>query len=98
MRDEPGGFRQLQVGEVETWRYRATDQRIFTDLIQTGAEPVSRRHNTLKLFVRFGILAQFDRAVIPGGVDDVNEQGVAGIEMPHLIGSQAVKSRKIFSS
>lgn len=96
--NEPGAVRQFEVGEFETWRDRATDQSVFTDLIQTGAEPVPRGHHTLKLFTRFGILAQLHRAVIPGGIDDMNEQGVAGIEMPDLICSQAMKSRKIFSS
>ena len=96
--DEPGAFRQLEVGEIETWRDRAADQSVFTDRIQTGAEPMPRGHDTLKLFARFRILAQFHRAVIPGGIDDMNEQGVPGIEMPDLICSQAVKSRKIFSS
>jgi hypothetical protein len=55
------------------------------------------RHHPLELFARFRALAQFDHAVIPGGVDAVDEQGCPSIKVPDLIGSQAVQSGKVFS-
>lgn len=95
--DEVGPLGQFEIGEIEAWGHRATDQCVRIWLFQTRAEPVVRRHYPLELFAGFGVLAQFDRAVISMQVDAVNEQGASGIKMPDLIGCQAVQSGKVIS-
>jgi len=90
-------LRHFEVCEIKTWRYRATNQRILIRLFHTGAEPMPCRHHQLELFARFRVPAQFLYLVIPGEIDAVNEQSSPSIEVPDLIGSQAVESGKGFS-
>ena len=90
-------LRHFEICEVKAWRHRATNERVLIWMFHTGAEPVPCRHHPLELFACFRVLPQFDDAVIPGGVNAVDEQGCPGIKVPDLIGSQAVQSRKIFS-
>jgi hypothetical protein len=88
---------QLEIFEIEPGRNRTTDQGVSIWVLQLGCKPAARGHTGLQSLSTGWIIAQPNRLKRPIRSDNVNQQPRSRIEMPELIGGDAVECGKILS-
>src|ERR1700733_10704359 len=86
---------QLEISKIESRCDSATDQRKPRGIFHPRGKPAARFDNRLKHLTLIRTITQVQLGIIPVRTDDVNHQRTPGIKMPHLVGCNAMKSRKI---
>ena len=86
---------QFKILKLEPRRHGATHQRKPRRFLQSRCKPTSRFHHRLKSFAGIGAQVQF--RCISFRIDHVHDQTIPCIEVPHLIGSDAMECRKVLS-
>jgi len=80
------GVRQFEGVEFEARRYRTPDQREALRAIALRRKPMAGRHHELKRRVRRAqAIAEPLHGMLAMRVQSMNQQRIAGIEMPHFV-------------
>lgn len=87
--------RQLEIRKIESRRHRAADERIFSATGNRRTKPAARTDDRKKCLPLFRIAAQPVCQQPPAMCDLKDLQWVAGIEVPKLVGRNAMKGGEL---
>ena len=82
---------QFKIPEIEAGGYRTSHKGILAGRLDHGAEPGAFRDNGLQLFSLVNISAKEHPGVHAVLGNDVDREGIPGIEMPDFIGGKPVE-------
>ena len=89
---------QLEICKVEARRHRASYQRKRCSILQARGKPAARFHHRLESLSGLRPSAQMHLRIVSFSVDYVYDQCTPRIEMPHLIGRDAMECGKVSST